>query len=73
MCSLEDRVWTLSSGKEALSSSVSPGPKWRHDTWYRSLSDIREALDELELVLDLAALLGALLLSTIARQFHCVM
>ena len=30
--------------------------------------DIREALDELELVLDLAALVGALLLSTMAMS-----
>lgn len=33
---------------------------------------IREALDELELVLDLAALVGDLLLSAVPCQFHCV-
>lgn len=32
---------------------------------------IREALDELELVLDLAALVGDLLLSAVPCQFHC--
>ena len=36
------------------------------------LEDIRETLDELELVLDLAALVGALLLSAVVCQSHCI-
>ena len=34
--------------------------------------DLRETLDELELVLDLAALVGDLLLSAMACQYSCV-
>jgi hypothetical protein len=66
ICSLEDRVWTLSSGKEALLLSVC--------VQYSILMDgvIREALDELELVLDLAALVGDLLLSAVTCQFYFV-
>ena len=36
------------------------------------MNDIRETLDELELVLDLAALVGDLLLGATAGQIHCV-
>ena len=59
-------MWTLSSGKEALLLSA-----W---VQYSVSLDgvIREALDELELVLDLAALVGDLLLGATAGQIHCV-
>lgn len=63
MCSLEDRVWTLSSGNEALGAVSLRSPD---NLKYRM--DIRETLDELELVLDLAALVGDLLLSAVACQ-----
>ena len=59
-------MWTLSSGKEALLLSVWVQYSMSFD------SAIREALDELELVLDLAALVGDLLLGATAGQIHCV-
>ena len=66
MCSLEERVWTLSSGKEALLLLV-----WiQHSVLLDGV--IRETLDELELVLDLAALVGDLLLRAADRQFQRV-
>jgi len=59
-------VWTLSSGKEALLLLV-----WaQHSVSLDGV--IRESLDELELVLDLAALVGDLLLGTLACQSCCI-
>lgn len=59
-------MWTLSSGKEALGAVSLRSPD---NIKYRM--DIRETLDELELVLDLAALVGDLLLSAITCQSRC--
>jgi len=59
-------VWTLSSGNEALGAVSLRSPDNIKDRM-----DIRETLNELELVLDLAALVGDLLLSAMACQFRC--
>ena len=65
MCSLVEREWTLSSGKEAL-SCVRKRTK-RTILWLDEWRDMRETGNELELVLDLAALVGALLLGSVGR------
>ena len=60
-------MWTLSSGNEALGIVSLRSPD---NLKYRM--DIRETLNELELVLDLAALVGDLLLSAMACQARCI-
>jgi len=64
-------VWTLSSGKEAL-VPLSDCAQHTCVVWMVGWDDLRETLDELELVLDLAALVGDLLLSAMACQYSCV-
>ena len=76
-CSLDESVCTLSSGKEALlrTSSVSAAfcPK-AYTLWWSLIylmgrgGDAREALDQLELVDDLAALVGDLLLCAVSIE-----
>jgi hypothetical protein len=65
MCSLVEREWTLSSGKEALSWVSHSFEVCRTKERVLWREDIREARNELELVLDLAALVGALLLGSV--------
>jgi hypothetical protein len=63
MCSLVEREWTLSSGKEALGCVRRDGS--REMGWDCGKErDVRETGHELELVLDLAALVGAVLLGS---------
>ena len=57
-------MWTLSSGKDALQYTVSLSARGNRGRVVMP-RDLRETLDELELVLDLAALVGAVLLGPV--------
>jgi len=63
MWSSDERVWTLSSGNSALLDRTLVVPSVDDRSFWPR--DVREALDQLELGGDLAALVGDLLLGTV--------